>query len=696
MGFHHYVHGPRLIPRLMGGIAGGAAALLASETDGLAFDFTDQSARIKDVATPANEYDSQGHVRAGALAGPGGKLVYASPTNKICRQRDGLWKYQAHNRYLNSASPANQTVTVVTSATYAVTITGTVTMTASNAATGTWTAGTTTFTAASTTLTLGSTSGSGTVHLRRTPSVDTYIATAGAIVYDLPYEWDEYGNCLGILVESQRINICLRASDFTNAAWTKSNLTAAKTATGADGEANSASTLTATAANATALQAITSASAARITYCWIKRRTGTGNIDLTQDNGSTWTTVTVTSSWTRVALASVTSTDPTVGIRIVTSGDEVDVMWFNHVGSVAYATSPIQTFAGTVTRAGDNISIATSEFPLSATEMTLATFAEVGPGSNLVAVEIQAASRGDALTNFTQTAVASTFSGSGAAFASQHLITHTPLPVGTASRLSGRAKANDFQSARNGTLAAADTSGLFQPTAYAKIAIGSIGSTFCTDAHIREVVYLPRIASDADLKLFSLPRKAAEKAASVHIIGDSFATGINLTQHLGLYLNNKIRTISNDGVGGSTLADQKTRFDSTSQHYDSVLVIMDGGLTDTPAAAQTATQGMIANLTHSRWLYVQSGLDIATRSAGMALRTDIDTINAWVLATYPNNYVATKTIMQSYSTGDANDLADLAADVWPRSQTSDGLHPTATGYANLADIIIDAILAKGW
>jgi hypothetical protein len=100
-------------------------------------------------------------------------------------------------------------------------------------------------------------------HLRRTPSVDTYLATTTTARYALPLEWDENGDPLGLLVEEARTELTLYNRDFTNAAWTKSNMTTAKTATGPDGVTNSASTLTATAGNATALQAITSTSAAR-------------------------------------------------------------------------------------------------------------------------------------------------------------------------------------------------------------------------------------------------------------------------------------------------------------------------------------------------------------------------------------------------------------------------------------------------
>lgn len=173
-----------------------------------------------------------------------------------------------------------------------------------------------------------------------------------------------YGGFVG---EGARTNLALHSADFTNAAWVKTDMTAAKTATGPDGVANSASTLTATGANATALQAITSASASRIASTFIKRRTGSGVINITQDNGSTWTVVTVTNDWTQVASTNQTLTNPTVGIRIVTSGDEVDVWTFmNELGT--YPSTPIPTVASTVPR---NADVLTYPFILNAARGTV-------------------------------------------------------------------------------------------------------------------------------------------------------------------------------------------------------------------------------------------------------------------------------------------------------------------------------------
>src|SRR3990167_1198275 len=163
----------------------------------------------------------------------------------------------------------------------------------------------------------------------------------------------------GYQSEGARTNICLWTDDFTQAAWTLSTMTAAATSTGPDGVANSASRLTATGANATVLQAILSTSAASETSCWIKRITGTGNIDLTQDDGTTWTPVTTTTGWTLVSIAAQTLANPTVGIRIVTSGDAVDVSLFQHeVG--AFVTSAIPTTSANVIRDAEIMSYSAS------------------------------------------------------------------------------------------------------------------------------------------------------------------------------------------------------------------------------------------------------------------------------------------------------------------------------------------------
>ncbi len=149
---------------------------------------------------------------------------------------------------------------------------------------------------------------------------------------------------------------------MTNAAWVKTNVTAAKTATGIDNAPNSASTLTAGAANATILQTLTLASAARSSSAYVKRRTGTGTISFTRNGGTTWTDITSlinSSTWTRVKIENSSVTNPSIGFLIATSGDAIDVdIAPDEAG--AFISSPIVTTTAAVTRNADVLSYPTA------------------------------------------------------------------------------------------------------------------------------------------------------------------------------------------------------------------------------------------------------------------------------------------------------------------------------------------------
>lgn len=156
-------------------------------------------------------------------------------------------------------------------------------------------------------------------------------------------------------------NYVLQNRDCTQAAWTLTSGTCAKTATGVTGVANSASTFTATGANATMLQTLSFVSATHATSVYVKRRTGSGAIELTRDNGSTW--IAITGSVTGGAFfratpadfagLSTTSANPTVGLRLATSGDEIDVDYFQDeggLGNLDYTSPAIATAGSVVTR----------------------------------------------------------------------------------------------------------------------------------------------------------------------------------------------------------------------------------------------------------------------------------------------------------------------------------------------------------
>jgi hypothetical protein len=164
----------------------------------------------------------------------------------------------------------------------------------------------------------------------------------------------------GLLIEEARANRILWCRDATQANWVSTNVTAAKDQTGIDGVANAASSLTATANDGTCIQTITLASGSRTGSVYLKRITGTGNVQVSLD-GSTYSTVDLSASeWRRIVLSG-TVTNPTVGIKLAVSGDAV-AMDYGQVEDGAFVTSPILTTTASVTRAVDLAEIAGSNF----------------------------------------------------------------------------------------------------------------------------------------------------------------------------------------------------------------------------------------------------------------------------------------------------------------------------------------------
>jgi hypothetical protein len=293
-------------------------------------------------------------------------------------------------------------------------------------------------------------------------ALTAYVPTAGAARYAPAVTWDAALGVWGLRSEPAATNRVLWSRDLSNAAWTKSNATATLTATGTDGAANSASVLTATGANATATQAITSTSRARVLSIFLRRRTGTGTVETTIDGGTTWVARTLTSAWQRFQ-TTVTSTNPTIGVRIVTSGDAVDVDYVQEEDG-AVATSPIPTFAATVTRTVD----APSNSLATATEGTVVVdYIPAAAGSqNVLSLDDGTANERHLITNDGVYAV----TDGGAAQAS--IDGGTPN-VGALNRVAITWAANRFVASLNGGAVVEDTSGTVPTTTRAVMADGA-------------------------------------------------------------------------------------------------------------------------------------------------------------------------------------------------------------------------------
>jgi hypothetical protein len=116
------------------------------------------------------------------------------------------------------------------------------------------------------------------------------------------------------------------SNDLTNGEWSAVTMSVDQDEVGITGEPDTACTLTAAGANSLVLSSGETAASGTHSTCWfLKRKTGTGDIDITLDNAATWQTVVLTADYQKFTLDQAAVTNPVIGIRIVTSGDAVVV-----------------------------------------------------------------------------------------------------------------------------------------------------------------------------------------------------------------------------------------------------------------------------------------------------------------------------------------------------------------------------------
>ena len=320
------------------------------------------------------------------------------------------------------------------------------------------------------------------------------------------------GARLGLLREPARTNRALHSRDLTQTEWVKTDATAAKTQVGVDGAANSASSLTATGANGTALQALTHTSTERAMAIYLKRLVGTGVVEITLDNGTEWTAVTdeLSAEWTRVSKVQ-TLANPTFGIRLVTSGDSVAVDYVQ-IEDGHRPTSAIATTTVAVTRDADVISLAGGAF---------ARIWNAAQGSCLIDFSMPAAPAADEFP-----AVLSFNDGTAAERINILVVPGTPTMrlavadggvqqaacnVGTPTydgapmRFAGAWRLNSVQAASaGGSLATADTSATLPTCTQMEVAFQTGGLSSATPIHFQRIAYWPLRLTDSVLAAITL------------------------------------------------------------------------------------------------------------------------------------------------------------------------------------------------
>ena len=155
--------------------------------------------------------------------------------------------------------------------------------------------------------------------------------------------------CGSWLFEPQSTNLITYSEDFTQ--WNKSGsmVITPNNVISPDGTQN-ATLLTANSINQFIYLSSFSAANSTISL-YIKRKSGTGDIELSNNGGSSYTVLSVTDEWSRVQLTFAAVTNQTV-LKINTSGDEI-YLWGVQVEQQSYATSYIPTDGTSVTRNQD-------------------------------------------------------------------------------------------------------------------------------------------------------------------------------------------------------------------------------------------------------------------------------------------------------------------------------------------------------
>ena len=329
-----------------------------------------------------------------------------------------------------------------------------------------------------------------------------YVTTASTNV--ARFEYDPATLAIrGLLIEGSATNLLNWSETFattggTNNNWADTNLT--RTSTNNTSPRNDATALriTASAGNGTIISsAAIGTSASRTLSVWLRRVTGTGNIQYTLDNGSTYTTQAITSSWVRYSFAATTAAQR-VGFRIVTSGDAIEV-WGAQLEAGSGASSYIVTVASQVTRNADSCLMSGTNFSSwythgigtvcwsgSAFRITAGHLANINTINN--DPRITAYIGAGALTNLVTNSgtQVSMFFGS--------------VTANTAFKAAWRFKTNDFAACLNAGTVYTDNLGTV-PTGVDRMQLGAAeGGYQFLDGWIKSIKYYPTAFTDAELQ----------------------------------------------------------------------------------------------------------------------------------------------------------------------------------------------------
>jgi lysophospholipase L1-like esterase len=479
--------------------------------------------------------------------------------------------------------------------------------------------------------------------------------------------------------------------DLTNASWTKTNGTAALDQTGIDGGSNSASSFTATSANATCLQAVSDAtSRTRTIAVFLKRLTGTGAVSLTVDGGTTYTDVTtqvVSGAWNEVLASQITVSNPTFGIKLATSGDAV--AW--DVGRVVDgSTSGPPLFDGETNSADDaqipnsalgdiNMSEGVVAIYTQAQNVSLASsitgaFVSLYNSTSEILAEINKSSNGTTGAHYYVGNVdqGPTTPGGGAGSISQYA---ERKPAWLAARYKVGSGALSIDSFTGTTLSLAALSSAAPALRLGNGRGGPFGGFILGARVYRKGLTgagLANAAATFKPLAFRGDSIAGGTAASLHQLEWGFIVCNSLTPR---------RTYGDLGVGGSTSAQCLAAIQADTDRRDWTHLVYTGQ-NDAVTAAETIAnlQAIDAAIGHGRVIFCTLIVHSVDNAAQITRK---NTINAAIAALWPTRYIDIKAAIDNNG--------GVAALISP-----DNIHPNDAGEAVMAAAAIPVVQANGW
>lgn len=153
------------------------------------------------------------------------------------------------------------------------------------------------------------------------------------------------------------------------------------------------------------------------------------------------------------------------------------------------------------------------------------------------------------------------------------------------------------------------------------------------------------------------------------------------------------RVVVNKGVAGNTSTQVKDRMLLDTTYKADTHLLWAGRNNINSFAIKFDMNAMVQALPHSRYLIGEITPSAADDSPTKDL---IVSINNELAAIYGSRFVRFMSALQAANDGSANDLADVAAGLIPRSLRTDDLHLNTAGQTIIANLWQNALVGMGW